>query len=84
LYYIKENFVILLFAKYNYNNQVENDEIGWECSTNGEKRNVYRLLIGKPEGRRPLGRPRLRWLDNIKMDLDGLVWLRIRTGGEPL
>jgi hypothetical protein len=35
----------------------------------GEKRNVYRLLVGKPEGRRPLGRPRHRWMDNIKMDL---------------
>jgi hypothetical protein len=35
----------------------------------GEKRNVYRLLLGKPEGRRPLGRPRHRWMDNIKMDL---------------
>jgi hypothetical protein len=35
----------------------------------GEKRNVYRLLVGKPRGKRPLGRPRLRWIDNIKMDL---------------
>jgi hypothetical protein len=35
----------------------------------GEKRNVYRLLVGKPEGKRPLGRPRRRWMDNIKMDL---------------
>jgi hypothetical protein len=35
----------------------------------GEKRNAYRLLVGKPEGRRPLGRPRRRWLDNIRMDL---------------
>jgi hypothetical protein len=35
----------------------------------GEKRNVYRLLVGKPEGKRPLGRPRRRWIDNIKMDL---------------
>jgi hypothetical protein len=35
----------------------------------GEKRNVYRLLVGKPEGRRPLARPRRRWIDNIKMDL---------------
>jgi hypothetical protein len=35
----------------------------------GEKRNVYRLLVGKPEGKRPLGRPRSRWTDNIKMDL---------------
>jgi hypothetical protein len=35
----------------------------------GEKRNVYRLLVGKPEGKRPLGRPRRRWMDNIKSDL---------------
>jgi hypothetical protein len=35
----------------------------------GEKRNVYRLLVGKPEGKKPLGRPRSRWIDNIKMDL---------------
>jgi hypothetical protein len=35
----------------------------------GEKRNVYRLLVGKPEGKRPLVRPRPRWVDNIKMDL---------------
>jgi hypothetical protein len=35
----------------------------------GEKRNVYRLLVGKPEGKRSLGRPRCRWTDNIKIDL---------------
>jgi hypothetical protein len=35
----------------------------------GEKRNVYRLLVGKPERKRPLGRPRRRWIDNIKMDV---------------
>jgi hypothetical protein len=35
----------------------------------GEKRNVCRLLVGKPEGKRPLGRPRRRWIDNIKMEL---------------
>jgi hypothetical protein len=35
----------------------------------GEKRTVYRLLVGKPEGKKPLGRPRHRWIDNIKMDL---------------
>jgi hypothetical protein len=35
----------------------------------GEKRNVYRLLVGKPEERRPLGRLRCRWIDNIKVDL---------------
>jgi hypothetical protein len=35
----------------------------------GEKRHAYRILVGKPEGKRPLGRPKRRWVDNIKMDL---------------
>jgi hypothetical protein len=35
----------------------------------GKKRNVYRLLLGKPEGKRPLGRPRRRWVDNTRIDL---------------
>jgi hypothetical protein len=43
--------------------------MGGTCGTNGEKWNVYRLLVGKPEGKRPLGRPRRRWIDNIKVDL---------------
>jgi hypothetical protein len=45
-----------------------------------EKRHAYRILVGKPEGRRPLGRPRRRWVDNIKMDpretgWDGIDWI---------
>jgi hypothetical protein len=40
----------------------------------GEKRNAYRLLVGKPEGKRPLGRPKRRWVDNIKMDLLEIGW----------
>jgi hypothetical protein len=44
------------------------------CSTNGEKRNAYRLLVGKLEGKRPLGRPRCRWVDNIRMDLVEVGW----------
>jgi hypothetical protein len=43
--------------------------MGGACSTVGEKRGVYRVLVGKPEGKRPLGRPRPRWEDNIRMDL---------------
>jgi hypothetical protein len=48
----------------------------------GEGRDVYRVLVGRPEGRRPLGRPRRRWEDNIKMDLmemgiDGANWIRL-------
>jgi hypothetical protein len=40
----------------------------------GGKRNVYRLLVGKREGKRPLGRPRRRWIDNINMDLIEIGW----------
>jgi hypothetical protein len=40
----------------------------------GEKRKAYGLLLGKPEGRRPLGRPRRRWVDNIKMDFSEIGW----------
>jgi hypothetical protein len=43
--------------------------MGGPCNTNGEKKNAYRLFVGKPEGKRPLGRPRRRWVDNIRMDL---------------
>ena len=41
----------------------------------GERRGVYRVLLGKPEGKRPLGRPRYRWQDNIKMDLQEVDWI---------
>jgi hypothetical protein len=49
-------------------------------STNGAKMNAYRILVGKPEDKRPLGRQRRRWVNNIKMDLreirwDGLGWI---------
>jgi hypothetical protein len=43
----------------------------------GEKRNVYRLLEGKPEGWRPLGRPRRRWLNNIRMELVEVGWVGV-------
>jgi hypothetical protein len=44
------------------------------CSTNRGKRNACRILVGKPEGKRPLRRPRRRWLDNIKIDLREVGW----------
>ena len=55
----------------------------------GEERGVYRVFMGKPEGRRPLGRDMRRWVDNIRMDLQevgcgiwtGLGWPRMETGG---
>jgi hypothetical protein len=40
----------------------------------GEKRNAYRLLVGKPEGKRPLARPKRRWVDNVRMDLGKVGW----------
>ena len=48
----------------------------------GERRGVYRVLVGKPEGKRPLGRPRRRWEDNIKMNLQevgfrGMDWIEL-------
>jgi hypothetical protein len=40
----------------------------------GEKRNAYTILVGKPDGKRPLGKPRRRWVDNIKVDLREMGW----------
>jgi hypothetical protein len=48
--------------------------MGGTCSTIGEKRNAYRILVGKPEGKRPLGRPRPRSMDNIGLDLGEIGW----------
>jgi hypothetical protein len=53
----------------------------------GEERSAYGILVGKPDGKRPQGRPKRRWVDNIKMDLKvgmvwiGLIWLRLGTSG---
>jgi hypothetical protein len=48
--------------------------MGGPCIRNGEKRNAYRLLVGKPEGKRPLDRPKRRWVDNIRMDPGEVGW----------
>jgi hypothetical protein len=45
---------------YGYGIRIINSKMRWACSTNGEKRNAYSILVGKPEGNRPLGRPRCR------------------------
>jgi hypothetical protein len=52
---------------------IKSRRMSW-AGTNGEKRNAYRLLVGKPEGKRPLGRPRRRWVDNFRMDLGEVGW----------
>jgi len=56
--------------------------VGRTCGTHGDRRGVYRVLIGRPEGKRTLGRPGHRWEDNIKMDLretgiDGANWIQL-------
>ena len=50
--------------------------VGWagHVARMGEERGVYRVLLGKPEGRRPLGRPRRRWVANIRMDVNEMGW----------
>jgi hypothetical protein len=66
--------------------------MGVSCSTYDERRDVYRVWVGKPEGKSPLGKPRHRWEVNIKMDLRevgrgswvGLIWLRTGTDGGQL
>ena len=63
--------------------------MGGECSTygGGERRSVYRVLVGKPEVKSPLGRPRRRWEDNIKVDLQevgcgGMDWIELAQDRE--
>jgi hypothetical protein len=65
------------------------DEEGGTRSTHGEGRGVYRVLVGRPEGKRPLERPSRRWEDNIKIDLteieiDGTNWIRLAQDRVPL
>jgi hypothetical protein len=54
--------------------------MGRTCSTNGDERNTYRILLGRPEGKRPVGRPKPKWVNNIKMELgetgqDAMDWI---------
>ena len=69
---------------------IETNEMGEACSMYGERRGAYRFLVGKPERKRLFGKPRPRWEDNIKIDIQevgwgrawtGLIWLRTGTGG---
>jgi len=60
---------MVLLTQYCASGKIKKNEMGGVCGTYVEGRGVYRVLVGKPEGKRPLGRPRRRWEDNIKMDL---------------
>ena len=62
--------------------KAEKNEMGWACRAYGKRGGVYRGLVGKPGGKRPLGRPRRRWEDNIKVDLqevgcEGMEWIEL-------
>jgi hypothetical protein len=78
-----------LYSSPNIIRVIKKNEVGRACSTYGGGERCIQDFGGGPEGRRPLGRPRRRWEDNIKMDFQevewgawtGLIWLRIGTGG---
>ena len=59
----------VLLIKHHSGDQVKKNKIGWDRSKHGVRRSAYRILVVKPEGRNPLGTPRCRWEDNIKLDL---------------
>jgi len=79
-----------MLEEFYYRSVAEN--VGEDVAHIGEKRGAYRVLWGKPEGKRPRGRPRHRWEDNIKMNHQemewgawtGLIWVRVGTGGRLL
>jgi hypothetical protein len=63
-----------LYSSQSMIRMIKSRRMRWAGSTNGEKRNVYRIFLGKPEGKRPLEKPRRRWLDNIKVDHREIRW----------
>jgi hypothetical protein len=61
---------------------MKKNEMGWPCSMYGARGGIYRVLLGKPEGKRPLGIPRHRWENNIKLGLQemgfrGMDWIEM-------
>jgi hypothetical protein len=72
----------VFLTQYCASDKIEKNEMGGACSAYGLSRGVYRGLVGKPEEKRPLERPRLRWEDNIKIDLQevgcgGMDWIEL-------
>jgi hypothetical protein len=67
--------------------KIEKNEMGGVCSSGEEGRGMYRVLVGKPEEKGPLGRPRCTWEDNIKMDRQevgcgGMDWIELDQDGD--
>ena len=72
----------VLLTQYCSGDKIEKNEVGWGVARMGERLGVCRVLVGRPEGKRPLGRPRCRWEDNIKMDIQevgcrGVDWIKL-------
>ena len=72
----------MLLTKYFLGDEIDKNEMGGACSMYGGEVRLYRVLAGKSEGKKPLGRPRRRWEDNIKMDLQevgcgGMDWIEL-------
>jgi len=70
------------FISFHYTRKLEIIRLVGHVTRMGERKGVYRVLVGKPEGKRPLGRPRCRWEENIKMDLQeigcgGMDWIEL-------
>jgi hypothetical protein len=74
--YIDNEELHNLYSSPNIIRMIKSRRMRWagHVAPMGEKRNVYRILVGNPEGKRPLGRPKRRWVDNIKMDLREMGW----------
>jgi hypothetical protein len=76
------NFIICTHPQISLGKSVKANEVGGACGTHGRGEKMYKVLLGKPEGKRPFGRPRRRWEDGIRMDLretglGGLEWIRL-------
>jgi hypothetical protein len=78
----KELYSLYSSRKYIKNNKVKKDEMGRACSTHWGKYNVYRILVGRPGGKRLLGRLRCKWEDNINRDLsERMRWYELVSCG---
>jgi len=69
-------------TQYCSGDKIDKNEMGGSCNMHGERRGAYRELVLRPEGKRPLGRPRCRWEDNIKMDIQevgcgSIDWIKL-------
>jgi hypothetical protein len=64
----------VLPTKYYSGDHIEKTKVSGACSTHGKRKGAYGVFVGQPEGNRPLGRHRLRWEDNIMMDLQEMRW----------